>query len=212
MFLKSILDEDRNSRIFKFFKLQLEKPTKGDWVSQCKKDLSELNIRENFEEITNMQKVTFLNIIKEKLKENALKYLNKKKGSKGKEIEYNGLEMAEYFMPYGDELTIEDKQYIFSIRNRMVDIGANYGKSESCFCGADENMLHVYTCKHLNVEETNVPYENIHTGNLREIVEVFRRFEENMRIREKIKTNKNKVNKPPCDQYDPLNCAQYSIG
>ena len=115
-------------------------------------------------------------------------------------------------MPYGDELTIEDKQYIFSIRNRMVDIGANYGKSESCFCGADENMLHVYTCKHLNVEETNVPYENIHTGNLREIVEVFRRFEENMRIREKIKTNKNKVNKPPCDQYDPLNCAQYSIG
>ena len=132
-----------------------------------------------------------------------------KKGSKGKEIEYNGLEMAEYFMPYGDQLTIEDKQYIFAIRNRMVDIGANYGKSESCFCGADENMLHVYTCKHLNVEETNVPYENIHTGNLKEIVEVFRRFEENMRMREEIK---NKVNKPPCDQYDPLNCAQYSIG
>ena len=37
-----------------------------------------------------MQKVTFLNIIKENLKENALKYLNKKKGSKGKEIEFNG--------------------------------------------------------------------------------------------------------------------------
>ena len=90
MFLKSILDEDINSRIFKFVKLQLEKPTKGDWVSQCRKDLSELNIRENFEEITNMQKVTFLNIIKENLKENALKYLNKKKGSKGKEIEFNG--------------------------------------------------------------------------------------------------------------------------
>ena len=83
MFLKSILDEDRNSRIFKFVKLQLEKPTKGDWVSQCNKDLIELNIRENFEEITNMQKVTFLNIIEEKLKENALRYLNKKKGSKG---------------------------------------------------------------------------------------------------------------------------------
>ena len=74
----------------------------------------------------------------------------------------------------------------------MVNIGANYGKSEPCFCGADEYMLHVYTCKHLNVEETNVPYENIHTGNLREIVEVFRRFEENMRIRENIKTKKLK--------------------
>ena len=53
-------------------------------------------------------------------------------------------------------------------------------------------MLHVYTCKHLNVEETNVPYKNIHTGNLREIVEVFRRFEENMRIREKSKQTKIK--------------------
>ena len=66
MIFVTLWDEDRNSRIFKFVKLQLEKPTKGDWVSKCRKDLSELNIRENIEEKTNMQKVTFLNIVKER--------------------------------------------------------------------------------------------------------------------------------------------------
>ena len=42
LFLKSILDEDENSRAVKFFKLQLEQPCKGDWVFNCKRDLKEL--------------------------------------------------------------------------------------------------------------------------------------------------------------------------
>ena len=33
LYLKYILNQEENSMIFKFFKLQLENPTKGDWVS-----------------------------------------------------------------------------------------------------------------------------------------------------------------------------------
>ena len=36
LFLKSILDENEQSLVFKFFKLQLQQPTKNDWVSTCK--------------------------------------------------------------------------------------------------------------------------------------------------------------------------------
>ena len=36
--------------------------------------------------------------------------------------------MAEYLMPNNEMLNIEEKQEIFSVRNRMVNIGYNYGE------------------------------------------------------------------------------------
>ena len=43
-----------------------------------------------------------------------------KRGSKGKEMQYSSLKMAEYLLPQNENLSITDQQYIFSIRNRMV--------------------------------------------------------------------------------------------
>ena len=51
----------------------------------------------------------FLSLLKSRLKENALKYLLEKRKSKGKEIIYPDLEMADYLLPMNDELTIEEK-------------------------------------------------------------------------------------------------------
>ena len=39
LYLKNILNQDENSRLYKFFKLQLDQPTRGDWVSTVIKDL-----------------------------------------------------------------------------------------------------------------------------------------------------------------------------
>ena len=69
LFLKSILQQDENGMVFKFFKLQLEQPTRGDWVSSCKTDLKELGITQSLREIKEMSKID-------------LKY--GKRGSKGK--------------------------------------------------------------------------------------------------------------------------------
>ena len=79
LFLKSILDEDENSRVVQFFKLQLEQPCKGDWVSRCKKDLKELGILESFDVIKNMSKQKYKKMLKLKIKKNAWKYLMKVK-------------------------------------------------------------------------------------------------------------------------------------
>ena len=60
------------------FNLQLENPTKGDRASNCKTDLKELQIDEILEEIRNMKKRMFKQILKEKVKKNASEYILKK--------------------------------------------------------------------------------------------------------------------------------------
>ena len=40
-----------------------------------------------------------------------------------KKIHYEKLEIADYLMPYNSKLSIEDKRKLFSIRNRMTEIG-----------------------------------------------------------------------------------------
>ena len=64
LFLKQILKQDKHSQIYKFFRLQLNNPLKGDWVTTCLKDLAELEINYSFEEIRNMTKNKFKNILK----------------------------------------------------------------------------------------------------------------------------------------------------
>ena len=90
-----------------------------------------------------MSKNQFRNILKKSIKEKALHYLIDKRGSKGKEIEYSRLKMAEYLLPQDENISISDQQYIFSMRNRMVQIGYNFPEKEIenfCKCGETENM------------------------------------------------------------------------
>ena len=129
----------------------------------------------------------FNRIVREKCKEGAYNYLMKRRGSKGAEIEYPRIEMAEYLLP-NDEFTIEDQRNLFSMRNRMVDIPSNFVSSEKneskCLCGEKENMRHIYSCKYLNSEEPDEAYENIFSENLRTQSKVFIRFENNLKTRE----------------------------
>ena len=129
LYLKYILQQDDESLISKFFKLQLELPTKGDWVSTCMKDLKELKIFESLEEIKLMTKNQFRNLVKVRVKENALKYLTDRQGSKGKENKYSNLSMVEYLLPTNNILSITEKQKMFAVKNRMIKIPANFPKN-----------------------------------------------------------------------------------
>ena len=48
-----------------------------------------------------------------------------KRGSKGSEIFYPEVELAEYLMP-NNGLSIEDKRNLFSIINSMIQISSNF--------------------------------------------------------------------------------------
>ena len=58
-FLKCILNENPESMIYKFLKLQYQNPTKGDWASNCTTDLKLLEIDLSLEKIKNMPKIKF---------------------------------------------------------------------------------------------------------------------------------------------------------
>ena len=167
------------------FKLQLEMPTKGDWVSTCFKDLKELEI--TLEDIKNMTKYRISKLLRQKANTRALKYLTEKQGVKGKEINYSKIEMAEYLSPSNNKLTIDEKRKLFEIRNKMVNIPANFPKyktAEKCMCGENENMEHLYTCKYLNKEKSEISYQQIYTTNMNNQIAIFRKTEKVLENRE----------------------------
>ena len=126
LYLKYILSEDEESLIRKFFFLQLEKPTKGDWASSCLKDLRELEISLSLKKIEEMPYTRFKILLKEKVKEKAFLYLKKKIRSKGKENDFQSLCMAEYLLPENRLLSIAEKQRLFAVKNRMTNIPSNF--------------------------------------------------------------------------------------
>ena len=193
LFLKYILNQDQNSMLFKFLDLQFKQSTRGDWGSTCLRDLKDLNINLTLDEIKDMTKTKFKTIIKTKIEQTALIYLNKKRGTKGKEIEYSEIKMAEYLLPNNTEMSIDNKRNLFSIRNRIIELSTNFPlkyKEHLCVCGAREEMKHIYTCKILNSEKEKIQYEQIFSNNLKEQTEVLKRFIENYEKIEKYKYEK----------------------
>lgn len=214
LFLKQILAQDKQSQVYKFFQLQLHKPIKNDWVSTCLKDLSQLKIYESLEEIEIMSERKFKELLKERIKENAFEYLKKGRGSKGQGIKYSELEMSEYLLPYNTELDIEQKRRMFSVKNRMTQIPANFGNSdEKCICGTEENMSHIYECQYLNERIPSINFEELNNGRLKDQIGIFKRFEINMEKRKEIKENMKEMKEIlPCDSCNPLNCIQCRNG
>ena len=195
MFLKDILNENEDSLIRKFYEIQLRKPTKGDWASTCAANLKQLKINLSTEEIRNMKRNAFKNILKKQINELAFGYLIEKRGKKGSEVNHVSLRMADYLAPNNSGLSILEKQEMFAVINRMVPISYNFhqnNKIDICPCGQEETMEHIYICKILNNEEQIEPYQKIFTGNIGEQITVFKRFQINMKEREQLLQKKMK--------------------
>ena len=131
-----------------------------------------------------MKRNQFKNILKIKINELAFTYLIQKRGIKGREVEYSSLRMADYLAPNSSGLTILEKQEMFAVINRMINISYNFPQNKKidiCPCGQEETMEHIYYCKQLNIKEEILSYEKIFNGNIGEQVVIFRRFTENIK-------------------------------
>ena len=146
-----------------------------------------------------MTKNKFTKILKEKMMKNALIYLTGKQKNKGKEIQYTSIEMAEYLLPSTSEMTVDKKRNLFSVRNKMADIPANFQDSKiktECLCGEAENMEHLYECNTLNEKEPILPYQKLYCGNINEQIQIFKRIEKCLEKRQDLKNSGEKL---PCD-------------
>ena len=138
-----------------------------------------------------------LHSIKKRKKANdrAIKYLTEKQRVKGKEIQYLKIEMAEYLSSCNNELSIQEKQNLFAIRNRMTNFEKKfYEKPNNCVCGKIESIEHFYSCESLNKEENEISFQNIYSNNIRNQIEILRRIQNALKNRENII-----VNSIPCD-------------
>ena len=183
LYLKYILEQPEDSLLKKFFEIQLSNPTRGDWASTCQEDMKSLNFFLSHQEIKEMTKQKFTNLLKEKINKEALNYLKIKQSKKGKNIEYKNLEMADYLQPTC-ELDNKEKQKLFEIRNDMTNIPSNFGNQNVCPCGEVENMVHIYNCEFWSERKNEkVPYNNIYNGNIQKQIEVYKIFEQNLERR-----------------------------
>ena len=203
LFLKKILHEDGESLLSRFFYLQLESPTKGDWGSTCTKDLKELHISKSLEEIKLMTNSKFKNLVKDRVKKNAFEYLMNKQGSKGKPNRYTDLSMAEYLHPTNEILSINQKQETVAVKNRMTNIPANFPKPNEeykCQCGDKEDMAHIYYCDLLsNGNYSKLEFEKLYIGTLSEQIKIYKYFEKNYERRELLKHEVECKDMTPCD-------------
>ena len=145
-----------------------------------------MNINITFIEIKKMNENEYRNLIRKKCIELGFNYLMNKRGSKGKEIEYDKIRMAQYLQP-NNQLEVKEQMKIFEIRNRMTNIPNNFSRKNDvkCHCGQPENMEHVYNCKFLSSEEVNVKFKKIYEENVDDLKTILKRFEQNMNNRDK---------------------------
>ena len=103
--------------------------------------------------------------------------------------------MQKYLKPCNIKITKEEAQEIFKLRSRMSDVKSNYkGKYESLKCemcdeNEDETQKHILICKSLNISNEEIPnYEDIFDGNAKKKIAITRKFIQNIKLREKLKS------------------------
>ena len=142
-----------------------------------------------------MSKIQLSKLVKKTIQKKALEYLLKKQRSKGSEIYYVDLQMAEYLLPNEKIQNIDDQRKIFAMRNRMVEIPVNFPNKkpiETCSCGNLETMEHIYTCeKWNNNNHEKKAYEEIYSNDISKQMEISKVFFKNLERRQKNYSNMN---------------------
>jgi hypothetical protein len=122
IFLQYILQQNEESMIFQVLKATCDNPVKNDFVKTCQKYLDCLNIGLTFDEISEMSKYRFKQLVKQKTEEAGFAYLIKEKNKQKKisHLNYVKLEMQEYLLEGNRNTKIS--KLIFKARGRNLDI------------------------------------------------------------------------------------------
>ena len=197
-FLYYILKQNPESMIYRFFEAQMNNRTTKDWVTTVLQDMEEIEMNIKMEDIKNMKKGTYMNLLKTKIKSHALKYLSGKqeKHSKVNNWTHYFLTMQKYLKPNSENIKVEDSQLIFKLRCRMTKLKMNFkGDHETYECRAceteEETQTHVYEqCTNLidsNIEPNEKPeYRKLFNGTVKDQLKIAKIFRQKMKILEEM--------------------------
>ena len=193
-FLFYILHEKQESMVYRFFQTQYKNRTSKDWVSTILKDLKELNLKVSIDDIKEMKKSKFMNMLKRSTEEKAYMELEKMKTkhTKVSHLNHYGIKMQKYLLPNELKISQEEIQMIFKLRSRVTEIKTNMkGSFYSYECDLceeeEETQEHILKCKEIIIrkkEKDDIPtYDKIFGKKVMEQVKIARTFRENMEIR-----------------------------
>ena len=223
MYLWDILHKNENELVRKVFNAQKEFSVRNDWTTQVQQDLLECEIHLTEEEISRMKRITFKNMVREKLQLIAARYLISKKlqHSKSQHLTYSK-KMKAYLE--NESLKIDDKRLMFKIRNRLIDVKANYrGKYKddlSCrLCkAAEESQPHLFTCEKilsdnmLRDELKGFTYTDIFSTNLKIQAHMIDIWNKILKLRSQMLNHTN--NEDSSSQVSPLSgasCTDFGV-
>ena len=134
-YLHYLVKLDKSEMLSKFFFVQWENPVALDWTSEVKKNLIELGLSTDLEEIEKMSKHVFKNLVKKHAKnyefQRLLKYKETK--SKLKNLQYTEFKLQDYLLL--KNMNTCQAKALFKFRVRMAPFGQNFrGGQEIVIC------------------------------------------------------------------------------
>ena len=177
---------------------QLESPGSGDWGQVVLKNLEELEMQMNVSDIEKLSEESFRRIVKEKINVKALEYINQMKEGHTKVLHntHLSLEMQSYLE--ANEQTVQEVQFLFAARSRMLDVRCNYrGKYFITLCPCcnteEDNQEHLLYCHKLDDASTAVDvlpaYEDLFSSYLEKQIKISRILKAKYSKRNKMKNH-----------------------
>ena len=127
MYYWHILTRNKDELIFKFYSAQKYSPSKGDWFHQVRKDLVDLQIELNEEEISKMSNYQFKKLVRHKIEKIAILDLESQRKKKSIKLSIEKFEPQKYVL--SKNLTISEVQNLFKLRFYMIDVKENFKSS-----------------------------------------------------------------------------------
>ena len=153
LYLHNILQKDSNEMIRKIYEVEKMKPSVGDFSELVKEDMVNIGLKMSETEISRTTKSRFKIIVKQKIYQQAFKYLKEKKNkhSKMQNLHYASFETASYLKsPYFNS---SDISLLLALRTRTVrgirsDFGGLYSdKMCPLQCGYVDTLQNILRCK-----------------------------------------------------------------
>ena len=155
--------------------------------------MGELGIQLSEEKIKEMKYETFKKIVKTKLNENFFSYLLSLRSSHTKTENLVSYKLQNYLQ--SENLTFKQKQLLFSLRTRSVNVKRNYKnkyRHTNLFCSLCDDKLvesesHILECKSTQEQLGNIgdaTYEDIFSSDISRQEKITKIFEKVIRLRD----------------------------
>ena len=147
LFYWHILNRDKDELLSKFYTVQRYSPSKGDWVHQIQKDMTDLKMQQSEDEIRSMSNYKFKKIVKEKIARFAISILETNKKKKSLKLNIDKFVPKEYIL--SKNLSKSEVQTLFKVRNYMIEVKDNFRSSHEniwcrlclIFCESQDHLL-----------------------------------------------------------------------